>query len=168
VRVSLLGEDRQPEVGEGRLTTAPLGETDAPDAFAFAIGSCHQPFDDQGQLRPASLQLLQGLTRALEEHGVEGLLLLGDQMYTDLPDGQCLWDDVVFARFAPPGRRRLLDCTRAEVRALFQQRYRAFWKVDTFRALQAARSARTPRGSGSSSRCESPAGPQTRTRPTQS
>lgn len=124
-------------IGEGQFTTAPRSEADTPDRFAVAIASCHQPFDDEGNVRPVSLPLLDALGTELEHHGVRALLLLGDQVYADLPAGHSLFDDVAFRRVAPPGRKRLVDCTRAEVRSIYQHRYRAFWKVEAFARLQA-------------------------------
>lgn len=123
-------------IGEGRFSTAPRGIPDTPDRFSIAHASCHQPFLDDGRLRPESLRLLQALEGEFDRSDVRAFLMLGDQMYTDLPSGHCLYDDRVFRRIAPPGRTRLLDCTREEVRVLFQKRYRVFWKVDAFQRLQ--------------------------------
>jgi alkaline phosphatase D len=130
------GPNREP-IGAGRFVTAPRGEADAPDTFALALASCHQPFADDGSIRPASLRLLEGLAQAFDEHEVRALLLMGDQMYSDLPIGRSLFDERSFTFVAPPGRRRLTDCTREEVRQLFQARYRAFWKIPSFQRLQA-------------------------------
>lgn len=125
-------------IGAGRFTTAPRGEADAPDRFAIAIASCHQPFADDGSIAEKTLRPLAGLAQLFERHRVRALMLLGDQMYNDLPAGQSLFDDLAFRRVAPAKRRRVLDCTREEVRALLQHRYRAFWKVEPFARLQAS------------------------------
>lgn len=124
-------------IGAGRFTTAPQGEHDAPERFAIALASCHQPFADDGSIQPGATEVLQELPELLEQHGAIGVLLLGDQMYTDLPAGQSLFDDAAFARVAPPGRKTVLECSRAEVRAIVQRRYRVFWKVPAFARLQA-------------------------------
>jgi alkaline phosphatase D len=124
-------------IGSGRFVTAPRGEPDAPDTFALALASCHQPFEDDGSIRSPSLRLLNGLEQALDEHEVKALLLLGDQMYSDLPLGRSLFHERSFEFVAPPGRKTLMECTREEVRHLFQARYRAFWKIPSFQRLQA-------------------------------
>jgi alkaline phosphatase D len=123
-------------IGEGRFTTAPERVDTTPDRLSVAIASCHQPFLDDGRLRPESLRLLEALEGEFDRHHVRAFLMLGDQMYTDLPSGHCLFDDRVFRKIGPSGRTRLLDCTREEVRSLFQERYRAFWKVGAFQRLQ--------------------------------
>ncbi|HWB76136.1 MAG TPA: alkaline phosphatase D family protein, partial [Nannocystaceae bacterium] len=124
-------------IGAARFTTAPLGEHDAPDRFALALASCHQPFADDGSIQPGAAEVLHELPELLEQHGVEAVLLLGDQMYNDLPAGHSLFDDAAFARVAPKGRKHVLECSREEVRAILQQRYRVFWKVPAFARLQA-------------------------------
>ncbi len=123
-------------VGSGRFVTAPLGPDDAHDEFSIAIASCHQPFEEDGTVRHSSLGLLHSLETSFEAFNVEQLLLLGDQMYTDLPKHHALFGNS-FKRVAPPGRETVLDCTRAEVRALLQERYRIFWKIAPFARLQA-------------------------------
>lgn len=125
-------------VGVGRFETAPAGAADTPSRFSFAVTSCHQPFDEDGTLYPPSLKMLEALDRALRDHDVKRVFLMGDQMYADYPEKLSLFDDAHFATIAPPGRRRLLDCTRAEVRALYQRRYRAFWSIERFRELLAS------------------------------
>jgi alkaline phosphatase D len=124
-------------IGEGRFETAPSGVADTPARFAFAVMSCHQPFDDDGALHPPSLAMLDVLDRVLVEHDVKRVFLMGDQMYVDYPRGKSPYDDDFFATVAPPGRRSLLDCTPAEVRALYQRRHRAFWSIERFRELLA-------------------------------
>ncbi len=124
-------------VGDGRFTTAPIDEASAPDHFSVAIASCHQPFTNAGRLRQESLRLLDVLEPAFEAAAVQQILFLGDQMYTDMPAGHCLFEPDHFARVAPPGRKSLEECTRAEVRRLLQERYRIFWKPQGFRRLHA-------------------------------
>jgi len=124
-------------VGEGRFTTAPASAAQTPDRFSFAFGSCHQPFADDGTVRPEALALLSGLEEAFDAFGVEALLLLGDQMYTDLPARDDLYTKRGFRRVAPEGRRSILECTAEEVRAILHGRYRAFFRVEPFRRLQA-------------------------------
>lgn len=123
-------------VGEGRFRTAPANAETTPERFAIAIMSCHQPFTEAGAVDPASTRLLDALDTVLEAHRVERVLLLGDQMYADQPDQLSLFGDH-FAAVAPPGRRSILDCTREEVRRLYQQRYRTFWSVPSWKAFQA-------------------------------
>jgi alkaline phosphatase D len=125
------------ELGDGRFETAPLGVADTPQRFALAVMSCHLPFDHYGALSDRACRLLQLLPDALERHGVKRVLMLGDQMYGDYPPRCSLFEPEYFARVAPPGRRSLLECSREEVRHLYQQRHRIFWKHPAFSQLQA-------------------------------
>lgn len=124
-------------IGEGGFETAPAGVGDAPRRFSFAFMSCHQPFADDGALDERSLRALAVLEPAFAEHDVKRVFLMGDQMYADFPKQRSLFDERYFARVAPPGRRSILDCTREEVRAIYQRRYRAFWSIRGFRELLA-------------------------------
>jgi alkaline phosphatase D len=125
------------ELGAGRFETAPLGADDTPRRFALAVMSCHLPFDHYGALSDRACRLLQLLPDALEQHGVKRVLMLGDQMYGDYPPRCSLFNPEYFARVAPPGRGSLLECSREEVRRLYQRRHRIFWKHPAFTELQA-------------------------------
>lgn len=125
------------ELGNGRFETAPPGVDEAPGRFALAVMSCHLPFDHYGALSARACRLLELLPDALESHGVKRVLMLGDQMYGDYPPRCSLFNPEYFARVAPPGRRSVLDCSREEVRRLYQQRHRIFWKHPAFGQLQA-------------------------------
>lgn len=124
-------------VGDGRFETAPGGREDTPQRFAFAVMSCHLPFDSDGFLSARACRLLEGLPDELERRGVKRVLMLGDQMYGDYPPSCSLFNPQYFARVAPAGRRSVLDCTRDEVRQLYQRRHRIFWKHPVFNQLQA-------------------------------
>ncbi|MEQ1506384.1 MAG: alkaline phosphatase D family protein [Myxococcota bacterium] len=123
-------------IGGGRFVTAPRDLDDAPDEVAIGVVSCHQPFDRGGRVAPASLALLDRLDEAFDAQRVRQVLFLGDQVYADLPGPLSLYDRGHFRVVGPPDRESILDCSRAEVRALLQHRYRAFWKVDGFARLQ--------------------------------
>ncbi|HEU4535610.1 MAG TPA: alkaline phosphatase D family protein, partial [Polyangiaceae bacterium] len=124
-------------LGAARFSTAPLGADDAPATFCFAAMSCHQPFDDDGRPLPESLRMLRATRRALRERDAKFVLLMGDQIYSDHPPRFSLFDDDFFRRVAPPGRRSVLECTAAEVRALYQQKHRIFWGCEEIQRLQA-------------------------------
>ncbi|HEU4409523.1 MAG TPA: alkaline phosphatase D family protein [Polyangiaceae bacterium] len=124
-------------LGAARFETAPRGPDDAPASFCFGALSCHQPFDDDGRLLPESLRMLRATRRALRERGCKFVLLMGDQIYSDHPPRFSLFDDDFFRRVAPPGRRSILECSAAEVRALYQQKHRVFWGCEEIRKLQA-------------------------------
>ncbi|HZI12203.1 MAG TPA: alkaline phosphatase D family protein [Myxococcus sp.] len=124
-------------VGEGRFETAPARPEDTPAAFSFGLLSCHQPFAPSGVARPRSLGMLEAAHRTLEAHRASFLLLCGDQMYVDEPEPLSLFAPRGFRPVAPPGRERLLDCSAEEVRRLYQLRYRQFWDLPGWRALQA-------------------------------
>jgi alkaline phosphatase D len=125
------------ELGEGSFETAPAGVDDTPQRFAIAVMSCHLPFDHDGALSDRACRLLEILPEALEQHGVKRVLMLGDQMYGDYPPSCSLFNPEYFARVAPPGRQSVLECSRDEVRHLYQQRHRIFWKHPAFSRLQA-------------------------------
>jgi alkaline phosphatase D len=125
------------ELGTGRFETAPTGRADAPARFAFAATSCHQPFAESGELDRPSLALLEVLDGALRARDVKRVFLMGDQMYADYPIARSLFEPPHFATVAPPGRQSIHDCTREEIRALYQRRYRTFWSIEGFRNLLA-------------------------------
>ena len=128
--------DSQRELGQGQLETAPADAASSPERYAFAVMSCHLPFDPDGASSERACRLLELLPDALERHGVKRVLMLGDQMYGDYPPSCSLFDADYFRDVAPAGRRTLLDCTREEVRRLYQQRHRIFWKHPSFAALE--------------------------------
>lgn len=125
-------------LGEGAFETAPEGRADTPERFSFAVLSCHQPFDDDGNIDPRGLKMLSILDQVFRDHAVKRVFLVGDQMYTDYPKDHSLFDDDFFATVAPPGRKNILECTRAEVRDLLHRRFRAFWAIEPFRKLLAS------------------------------
>jgi alkaline phosphatase D len=131
--IELLADDAG-SLAQGSFRTA-LPEGEPAQRWAMAFLSCHQPFDDEGQVMPAAQEMLSALHRALEQHDVRQVVLGGDQMYSDFPKTRSLFKNDYFAEHAPSGRENVLDCSAEEVRRLFQQRYRHFWNVDGWRAL---------------------------------
>jgi alkaline phosphatase D len=129
------GGDRE-MVGSGGFETAPPTIDAAPERFSLAFMSCHQPLSDDGELRPQSLRLLRALPEACAQFDVKRLLFMGDQMYADYPPRLSLFNEKYFSSIAPEGRRSILDCSAEEVRRLYQERYRAFWNIAPFQALQ--------------------------------
>jgi alkaline phosphatase D len=125
-------------IGEGRFETAPASASQTPEKFAFAVVSCHQPWDVHGNVDSRALKVLEVLDEALQEHDVKRVFLMGDQMYADYPRDCSLFTKQFFAKVAPPGRESILDCTAAEVRALYHRRYRAFWSHAGFQKLLAS------------------------------
>lgn len=124
-------------LGEGRFQTAPASPAAAPDRFAFALASCHQPFDAGGAVDPDAEAMLRAMLRCLRDRGGRFALTVGDQLYTDYPKSLSLFDADYFATVAPAGRRRLLDCSAEEVRRVLHDRYRHWWNVPGWRALHA-------------------------------
>jgi alkaline phosphatase D len=123
-------------IGAGRFRTAP---DTAGERVAIGVMSCHQPFDEQGRFDPDARAMLAGADQLLRERDAAFVLMLGDQMYSDAPDGCSLYDDDHFATVAPPGRRRLLDCDANEVRRLYRERHRRFFAMPGWRELLAGR-----------------------------
>lgn len=128
---------REPDahLAAGSFVTAPAGPDREPDHYSIALLSCHQPFNRDGTVAEATGPMLEAVNRAFMEHHVRAVIMGGDQLYSDFPKGASLFDSDHFREVAPPGRETLLDCTEAEVRELFQQRYRHFWNVDGWREL---------------------------------
>lgn len=124
-------------LGGGRFETAPERPEDTPSRFSIGVMSCHQPFDPDGAVRSDAALMLLAARRALEAHEARFVLLVGDQMYSDFPENLSLFDPAYFPRVAPPGRESLLECTPEEVRRLYHPRYRHFWSLPQWQALQA-------------------------------
>ena len=124
-------------VGEGRFETAPEGVDDAPETFSFAVGSCHLPFGSNGKLHDPALRMLRVAEQALEEREVKRVLFVGDQMYADMPTGLSLFEDEHFRAVAPVGCTSIRECSTAQIRALYQERYRIFWNIDPLRHIYA-------------------------------
>jgi hypothetical protein len=126
-------------LGEGTFETAPASEHDAPDEMSFAVLSGHQPFDEQGELDLDRLGLLRAAGRAFDEHRVKRVLMIGGQVHADQPERCSLFDPAWFRSIGPRGRASIFDCSRHEVRQLYQQRYRAFWAMPELRTLMQRR-----------------------------
>jgi alkaline phosphatase D len=124
-------------VGEGGFETAPASIGSAPDRFAIAVMSCHQPFDDAGEYEPTGLRMLQCLESAFEQYSVKRILFIGDQMYADYPVPLSLFDPEYFARVAPPGTSSIFECSPEQVRKLYQRRFRVFLGVEALARLLA-------------------------------
>ncbi len=122
-------------LGEGAFRTAPEPGSRAARRFTFGVASCHNPFNGDGRLDAAALRTLAVAPEALEAAGASRLLLMGDQVYGDLPASLSLFDPTFFRTVAPPHRETIFDCTRDEVRSLFHERHRIFWKTDRFTDL---------------------------------
>jgi alkaline phosphatase D len=106
-------------LGEGCFETAPAKPQDTPERFSVAVMSCHQPFDEQGYVRPSAVQMLRAARRCLAAHNVKQVFMVGDQIYADYPAPLSLFQDRYFATVAPAGRARLQDCSAEEVRRLY-------------------------------------------------
>ncbi len=124
-------------VGEGAFETAPARAEDAPERFSIAFSSCNQPFDAHGAVLPEGVQMLRAVKKLFEQRNTKLFLMLGDQMYSDSPEALSLFDADHFAQVAPPGRADILECSAAEVRRLYHDRYRHFWHVPEFQAIHA-------------------------------
>lgn len=124
------------ELGRGSFTTFPAGPEETPDRFAFAVLSCNQPFSKDGSLLSTTAPMLRATRRCFEELRVRYVLMVGDQMYSDLPKKMSLFHDDWFARVAPAGEERIFDLSAEQIRALYQDRYRRFFAVPEMREIQ--------------------------------
>lgn len=114
-------------VGEGRFETSPAVAAEMPSRFCLGVASCHQPFDEHGQMHPAGVRMLGVARTVWERYDVKHVLWLGDQLYADYPHNQSLFEEEYFREVAPPGRRSLLECTREEALRVYHARYRRGW-----------------------------------------
>lgn len=124
-------------LGEGSFITAPDCAAATPEKFSIAFMSCHQPFDENGEILPEAQEMMRATQKCLREENVRFILMIGDQMYVDYPDALSLVNPKYFRAKAPPDRKRLQDCSAAEIRRLYQERYRHFWNLPEMKAIQA-------------------------------
>lgn len=110
------------------------------ERICFAVGSCHDPFREDGHEDAASMDFLRAIPDCLASFDARHTFLIGDQVYSDLPASVSLFHEPYFRTVAPPGVETVLDARRAQVRRLYQQRYHYGWKGSEWRALQAATS----------------------------
>lgn len=120
-------------VGQAEFRTAPLASSQMPICIAW--WSCNQPLDDNARVRSGTGAFIEALIAEFSRRGVRAVFPLGDQMYTDQPEVMSLFNAEFFEAIAPPNRASVLECTREEVRALWHQRYREWWKPRELRAL---------------------------------
>ncbi len=123
-------------VGEGRFTTAP-DPAHPPKSFTFGAMSCHQPYNKDGSVSDRAVQMLRAVHEAASAREARFILAMGDQAYADAPPDFSLFSKAQFSRVGPPGRRSLLDCSRAEVRAIYQQRHRQAWVIPELQRIYA-------------------------------
>ena len=124
------------KIGEGSFTTAPLPGSAGARHTTLGVLSCNDPFNDDGTLSADALRALEVAPETYAAHGVDRVILAGDQVYGDLPKSISLFDEDFFHAAGPPHRRSILDCSADEIRMLYQARHRAFWKTERFRELQ--------------------------------
>lgn len=122
-------------LGEGSFETAPGHPEQTPSRFSIALMSCHQPFTRKGAVAKKAVQMLRAANHCMRQHNTKFVLMVGDQMYSDYPKSLSLFDPDYFSSIAPPGRRRVQDCSPSEVRRLYQRRYRHFWNLPDWQAL---------------------------------
>ena len=135
-RFCIMRESDGHPVGEGGFETAPGAGEKPPAKFAIALMSCNQPFTDHGAIRSTSRDMLKAVKTCLRQHDTKFVLMVGDQMYSDYPADLSLFDSNYFATLAPPNRSSILECTAAETRRIYQRRYRHFWNLPEWQAIQ--------------------------------
>ena len=123
-------------VGDGSFETLPSTRAQMPRRFCIGVASCHQPFDEHGQLHEPGLRMMRLARKAWERCDAKLVLWTGDQLYADFPQNQSLFDPTYFKQVGPPGRSSMLECTHDEALALYQARYRRNWGHPDWMALQ--------------------------------
>jgi alkaline phosphatase D len=113
-------------VGEGRFETAPANPGQTPQRFAIGVVSCHQPFNDAGEVSEDNMRLLSQLQPIYEAHDIKFLIAGGDQMYADTPGATSLLSPHYIGK-RWPGRGEIGSWTPQQIRAAYQERYRTCW-----------------------------------------
>lgn len=132
--IDALGDDHR--VGSGSFESAPDTTGETAQRFSFGLISCHMPFSDEGRVKPECLHVLNAAPSILKQERCARLLWVGDQMYSDLPEGLSLSSPGYFRGVTPrPDVGSILDLTREEVRRLYQKRYRLYWNFGAIRVL---------------------------------
>ncbi len=124
-------------LGEVVFETSPESSGEVPAKFSIGLASCHLPFDKHGMVRPAAREMLRAARTVFRDENTKLAFFGGDQMYADEPEGFSLFDESFFQRRAPAGRERVLDCSVEELRRLYHGRYRTFFNLPEWIALQA-------------------------------
>jgi alkaline phosphatase D len=122
-------------IGSGDFETAPSTAEEAPKRHAIALMSCNLPIDKKGRLRQDADDMMRACRTAMDQHNVKSVMMVGDQMYADYPDGLSLYEEDHFRSMAPEGREDIFECSEEEARALFQLQYRYFWNVEGWKAF---------------------------------
>jgi alkaline phosphatase D len=123
-------------LGAGSFVTAPTSEA-PPAPLRLALLSCHEPYDSQGVVHERAHRMLRIAAEVLRAPDVAFAVFAGDQVYSDYPPSHSLFTAAGFGPVAPLGRASILECSRAEVRAIYHRRYRCFWAFPEWRRLQA-------------------------------
>jgi alkaline phosphatase D len=124
-------------LGEGSFETSPTGDADTPSKVSIALMSCHQPFNNRGNVTPEADRMLRLLPRILQENNVKFVLPCGDQIYSDDPGVFSIFSNPYLIRQAVPGKTDIFQCSTEEVRRVYDMRYRTFWSLDPIRKMYA-------------------------------
>lgn len=117
-------------IGEGRFRTAPQSPEQAPSRWTLAFLSCHQPFDDDGQVSQSALDMLAAAEKTLRAKDVDLVLFLGDQVYADAP--KCL---SLFCK--AEGEEPILHLSPTQIKARYHELYRRSWSLGAWQRLHA-------------------------------
>jgi alkaline phosphatase D len=126
-------------LGGGRFETAPALPADTPPVFSIGVTSCHQPYDDEGQLSDRRQRLLNVAQDVFSNHDAKFVIACGDQLYADAPEQFSLFDDHYFGTdvLGRPAGENILRQPADVVRRAYQQRYRQMWDLTRLRKLYA-------------------------------
>lgn len=120
---------------DATVETSNDGGSRHPERLSLGFCSCHQPFDDDGEVLKDARDMLRCAHAAFEHFGIGRLLFLGDQVYTDYPPSLSLFSDEYCRAAGYSADGNILTVDEATLRRAIEQRYRSFWRMPEFRRL---------------------------------
>lgn len=123
-------------VGEGGFEIAPKNSDDPPARFSIAVMSCNQPFRNNGSVRRDANRMLSAVRQCFLQNNTKMVFMVGDQIYSDMPQPLSLFNQDYFSQVAPNGRNHILDCSFEEIRNIYHRRYRWFWNLEGWRDIR--------------------------------
>lgn len=129
-RATVARSSDEQNVGEAMFETAPAQGHSPVDSFSIGLMSCHQPFDERGNVRNQARCMLRATMKCLEQNNAKLVFTVGDQMYSDYPRTTSL-----FVEEGTSGVGSLRDRSPGEILDLYHARYRAYFGLAEWQAI---------------------------------